>query len=78
MRKVKEKKVLIIFVFTLCTSTFETLTMMWTGDFLKPVNCHLSEGGQAQGDAISEQNVTPNSDKDNTLCSVENNIPDPM
>lgn len=48
------------------------------GDFLKPVNCHLSEGGQAQGDAISEQNVTPNSDKDNTLCSVENNIPDPI
>ncbi|XP_058217291.1 uncharacterized protein LOC131328357 isoform X2 [Rhododendron vialii] len=37
------------------------------------------EGGRGQWDAISEQNVTSNSDPDNTLCSgVKNNIRDPI
>lgn len=52
---------------------------MWTGDFLKPVNVHLSKGGRGQWAAISERNVTSNSDPDNTLCSgVKSNTCDPM
>ncbi|KAL7246379.1 hypothetical protein ACSBR2_001480 [Camellia fascicularis] len=40
-------------------------------------NSPKCEGGQAQVAAISQQNVTPNSDPENTICSVvKNDIPD--